>query len=338
MKSTIILLVTLLSMMAVALHLGYDPDSGQLTDLTEDGYTRHTTDGTLKAVISLPEHGWVYASPSGNYLLLAKFHLEMFPLVADLRFLDSKGNEVWSKQGYPFASARLSDDGKVATVEFLGTGPQSVAELTLLDANGATITTRSIHPLGEYHFSPDGSFFAYNVPGDGLVVLNAETGKDLVSLPSTQVFALTSERVISAQSNSITLHDLADGEELTIETGVNIPRFVIPSGNAFVVAGRDDLFVVSPDDLTERYTHLSEGYSIASLDATGDFSLIAIGTYTREGSGAIWLYDGELNQLEEVLLPESRLGGPTPQVVLSDGGRFWVKTPDEVLTLEREVE
>lgn len=337
-KRSVLLTLGLLVCAVSALHLGYDAVAGQLTDLTAEGYTRRDETGGLRAAHSLVEHGWVYASPTGEYLLIAEFHSETFPTVADLRLLDARGDVIWSKRNQGFASAVVSNDGRVAMVEFFGTSPIAPAKLTLLDPAGSAVTERDIQPLGAYRFSVDGALFAVNIAGEELAVLETARGEQIGSLPSSQTFVLGpgGAFVLLAEAGQVLRHDLADNSVTTIETGVAIPRWFsepLPDGG-FALAGMNDVFTLHEG--VTRYARLPEGHSIASLDVTGDFSVLALGSYIpRSPEGAVWLLDGGLNIIESHIVEEERLGGPWPQVLLTPD-RLWIKTNEGLTSFARE--
>ncbi|MBD3371873.1 MAG: hypothetical protein GF403_04060 [Candidatus Coatesbacteria bacterium] len=340
MKKLCLILVGLLIASAAALHLGYDAANDQLTDLTMEGYTRRDGDGTLREVHSLADFGWAYASPSGNFLLLAEFQNEAFPTVADLRLLDAAGDEVWSKGNRGFASAVLADDGRTALIEYFGEGPQAPAVVSLLDPSGELVMEIEARPLGECRFSADGKLLAVNIAGVELAVFETTSGEQIASLPSGLVFTLGPEAsfVLWAEADRVIRHQLGERSTLFIETGVEVPRwFSNPEADGdFALAGMDDVFCLC--DGVEYYAELPEGHSIASLDASADHRILALGSYLLgEDEGAVWLLDEELVVVRSWTLYQEDLGGPWPQVLLTPE-RLWVKTAAGLTSFDREEE
>jgi hypothetical protein len=335
MKRIPILLLAVLCTAAAALHLGYDAANGVLTDLSAEGYRRLDLAGTNLAAESLVEDAWVYASPSGNYLLLAEFHEAAPETFADLRLLDAAGGVVWSRSEVPFASARLSDDGRVALVEFRGGNPGSPANLTLLDPAGAEVGDFEVQPLGQSDFSTDGSLFLANVPGRELAVYDAATAELRTTLPTSQVFAADGEYVLVVEKNAAVLRELATGNEVRFDTEVALPRYAELDGEGFVVAGMDDVYLFRNG--RSRYAAVAAGYSLASLDSDAGLTTIALGGYRLHSEGgALWLFDDELNLTTRIELDDDGLGGPLPQVVLTPA-ELWVKLDGELRTYPREV-
>lgn len=321
------------------LNLSYDRDSGGLTLVSDEAVVLADQTGSVLTTLQLSDGEYAYSSPSGNFILIARFHLDEFPLVADIRMMDRSGGELWSKSGVSFASARVSDGGEVMTVAFLGEGPQAPAVVTLLNPEGDPVASWDFPRLGEARFSKDGNVFVFNVPQESLLAVSTTTGQEIAQLASNQVFAPSGDGslIVSATTDQASCHFLDDGRTLFYETGVELPRYILISDDAqlVLIAGKDELAVLPAEGGSPVYCRLpQEGFSISSIDANEDFSLIAVGAHHQRELGAVWLYDGTLKLVGERFITMAKGGADTPQVALLPDGDAWVRTPQGISFLK----
>jgi hypothetical protein len=318
------------------LKLAHDDETGELTVISTNQVLIINDMGEIITTVNLVNDEYAYTSSNGRFILIAHFHKDKFPLVADLKLLNSSGDILWTKNAETFSSARVGNLGNVLSVAFLGEGPQSPAVITLFNSNGSEIGSWNIEHLGESLFSNNGKMIAINSANENILVYSTDTAGEMAQLPSTPIFALSSDgdMLLSVSKSDITCYSLKDADFTIIQSGIEIPRFVFMGNdnNQILVAGKDDLSLLSLEKNSSKHIKLPNlNYSITSIDMNSDFSLITVGASDLKGNGVIWLFDNDLKLVSSENMSIGKNNGNIPQVALLPDGRVMVLTSDGIL-------
>ncbi|MGQ9705640.1 MAG: hypothetical protein ACUVWP_01375 [bacterium] len=327
-----------LSINGQPLKLAHNDETGELTIISTSQVLRINEMGEIITTINLFVNEYAYTSSNGRFILIAHFHKDKFPLVADLRFINSLGEIIWTKNNETFSSARVGNLGDVLTVAFLGEGPQAPAVITLFDSNGSEIGSWNIEHLGESLFSDNGKVVAINSFNEDILVFLTDTAIEIAQIPSTPLFTLSSDgsMLLSASNDDITCYSLKDANFTTIQSGIDIPRFIlIGNDNSHIlVAEKDDLSLLSLEKNYSKHIKIPNiNYSITSVDVNSDLSLIAVGASDLKGSGSIWIFDSNLKLVGSENISIGKNTGNIPQVALFPDGRVIALTSEGILPI-----
>jgi hypothetical protein len=315
--------------------LFYNAEVGYFTITSTENVMQINSDGDILNEVNLRDKEYAFTSPSGNYILVAQYKANTLPVVADITMLDSSGKELWRVDDTVFASAIMSNTGEVLAVAFYGEGPQAEVKATLYSNTGVVIKDFSFPNIGEAIFSENGEVLGVNVPTDEIKVIKTETGEIIGGVNTSQVFTISNDgsMLVSANNNTITSYNTADGSVFYHNISVNIPRLLKMDAEKqlVLVTGKDDISILDLENGDELYTKLpDDGFSIASCDVSDDFSKIVIGAYGKNEQGGVWSFDEGLELNGKYTFDMKKHSANEPDVLLTPDERVWLRTSDEV--------
>jgi hypothetical protein len=290
----------------------------------EDGYivsadgAVYNEEGTLK---TLGEFEYAFVSPGGAHYAVLSFEEGTFPLKSTARVYDKTGRLSYVVQGTGASRALVADSGACVLVTMMGLDPTSPAELAFYDASGHKTGSAEAGFPGDAAFLNDDRFLAISVMGDATRVFDTETGDEEFNVPVSRTLAAVDDALLLVDPEFIALYD---GGFLEWEFGHDLyyPRMaVVNDGSTAALVGCHHE-VALLDLETGRIADVWEApddFGVTDIDASGDFSVIAVGLRSLNSVEAVYLLDGSLEVLESEERPVTKPSGAMPVVKVIDG-------------------
>jgi hypothetical protein len=290
-----------------------------------DGYLV-SVDGTVRneesTLKTLGEFEYAFVSPGGAYYAVLAFdESASFPLRSTARVYDRNGRLSYVVPGTGASRAIVADSGACVLVTMTGPDPSAPAELALYDASGHKTGSAETGFPGDAAFLANGGFLALSVPGDATRVFDMETGDEEYTIPASRTLAAADGALLLIDPEFISLYD---GGFLEWEFGHDLyyPRMAVVNDGATAALVGCHHEVALLDLETGRITEVWEApddFAVTDIDASGDFSIVAVGLRSLNGVEAAYLLDGSLEVLKSEERTVTQPSGSMPVVKVIDG-------------------
>jgi len=279
----------------------------------------YSEEGTLK---TLGEFEYAYVSPGGAYYAVLTFVEGALPLKSTARIYDKTGRLSYAVPNTGAIRAVVADRGACALVTMSGVGPEASANLTFYDTTGTETGSAAVGFPGDAMFSPDAEYAAVVSAGEATYVFDADGGDLLYELPASRTVAAgDGGLILIVDPEFIALYREGFSER---EFGHDLycPRIaqLNEDTTAALVGCHHEVALVDLE--SGRITDVWEapdGFAVTDVDASGDFSVIAVGVRSLSGVEAAYLLDGSFGVLKSEKETVAKPSGAMPVVTVVDG-------------------
>lgn len=290
----------------------------------EDGYlvsvdgAVYSEEGTLK---TLGEFEYAFVSPGGSYYAVLSFVEGALPLKSTARMYDKTGRLSYTVPNTGASRAVVADTGACVLVTMSGVGPEATADLGFYDSSGIKVGSAAIGFPGEAMFSPGAEYAAVVSAGDATYVFDTDGGDLLYELPASRTLAAGDDLILLVDPEFIALY--RDGfSEWDFGHDLYYPRTAQLNGDntAALVGCHHEVALVDLE--SGRVTDVWEapdGFAVTDIDASDNFSLVAVGVRSLGGIEAVYLLDGSFGILKSEKKTVAKPSGAMPVVTIVDG-------------------
>jgi hypothetical protein len=218
--------------------------------------------------------------------------------------------------------AIVADTGASVLVTMMGPDPTASAELAFYDASGHKTGSAEVGFPGDAVFSPGAEYAAVVSAGDATYVFDTDGGDQLYELPASRTLAAgDGDLILLVDPEFIALY--RDGfSEWDFGHDLYYPRMAIvnDTSTAALVGCHHEAALIDLE--SGRITDIWEapdGFAVTDIDASGDFSTIAVGLRSLNSVEVVYLLDGSLEVLKSEERPVTKPSGAMPVVKVIDG-------------------
>jgi hypothetical protein len=202
-----------------------------------------------------------------------------------------------------------------------GPDPSAPAELAFYDASGHMTGSAETGFPGDAAFLADDRLLALSLPGDATRVYDMETGGEEYDVPVSRTLAAANGALLLVDPEFIALYD---GSFLEWEFNHDLyyPRMAVVNDGATAALAGCHHEVALLDLENGRIADVWEApddFAVTDIDASGDFSFIAVGLRSLKGVEAAYLLDGSFKVLKSEERPVTRPSGSMPIVKVVNG-------------------
>lgn len=290
----------------------------------EDGYlvsvdgTVYGEEGTLK---TLGEFEYAFVSPGGSYYAVLSFVEGALPLKSTARMYDNTGRLSYAVPNTGASRAIVADSGACVLVTMTRPDPTASAELAFYDASGYKTGSAEAGFPGDAAFLGDDRFLALSVMGDATRVFDTETGYEEFDAPASRTLAARDDALLLVDHEFIALYD-GGVSEWEFDHDLYYPRKAqLNRDNTAALVGCHHevaLIDLEPGRITDVW-EAPDGFAVTDIDASGDFSVIAVGLRSLNSVEVVYLLDGSLEVLKSEERPVTKPSGAMPVVKVIDG-------------------
>jgi hypothetical protein len=276
-------------------------------------------------------------SPRGNCFSVLSAKKTEFGVKKTVRVYARTGNSKYEIPGTGADMVHVADNGASVLVTVLGMDVNAKTRLEFYNPSGIKTGSVITSFPGECKFFPGDAAVAVSIKGESTRVFHMESGRELYRVPYARTH-------IPLKDNKILLVDRAwfaffDGGKETWRRSHNLyhPRLVTANANGtkVLVGCHHEVAVVDTGNgIILKKWDAPASFGVISIDASSDFTTIAVGVRSLQGIEAVCLLDQDLKLLEK---QEQRVSKPTayfPQVAVLEKpelkvmvlGQSWEKT------------
>jgi hypothetical protein len=291
----------------------------------EDGYLVSVggavcnEEGTLK---TLGEFEYAFVSPDGAYYAVLTFEeSSSFPLRSTARMYDRTGRLSYVVPNTGASRAIVADTGTCVLLTMTAPEPTATAELAFYDASGHKTGSAEAGFPGDAVFLGDDRFLALSIMGDATRVFDMETGDEEYDVPASRTLAAADDALLLVDPDFIAFYN-GGFLEWEFDHDLYYPRMAIVNdgASAALVGCHHEVALLDLD--TGRITDVwetPEGFAVTDIDASDDFSLIAVGARSLGGIEAVYLLDSTFETLKSEKKTVAKPSGAMPVVTVVEG-------------------
>ncbi|MCP4229973.1 MAG: hypothetical protein GY771_07470 [bacterium] len=277
-------------------------------------------DGTVR---ELTENEYATVSPSGDTYALLKFKSDAMPLASTVKVFDRGGRLIYTVNNSGAGLVRLADSGAAVFITMIGNGPQAKGHLEFYSPSGAKTGSADVGFPGDAVFFNGDADFAITAMGDATYVYNTDTGDEKYALPvSRSIIGSDGDNLLLIADEWLALYNEGT-QQWRVNHGLYFPRMGIVSDNgteALIGCHHEVALVNMSNGDIEHIWEAPGDFGVTDIAASGDFSTIAVGLRTLDGTESIQVLDGnfKLKSAEEHKVTHP--SGAMPMVAVLDSG------------------
>ena len=271
----------------------------------------------------LAEYEYTAVSPSGEAYALLKFREGAMPLVSTVKVFNHSGRLLYTVANSGAGSVRPADSGAAVFIIMIGNGPQAKGHLEFYSAAGTKTGSADVGFPGDGVFFGDDEYYALTVPGDATYIFDVNTGEEEYTLPATSSIAAMGDKLLLIGHERLAAYE-GETELWSINHNLYYARMGILSdtGAKALVGCHHEVALVdmSTGEIMMSVWEAPGDFGVTDIDASGDFSVIAIGLRSLDGTESVQVLDGnfELKSAEEHKVTSP--SGAMPMVAVLDNG------------------
>ncbi len=297
--------------------LGIGADGGHYL-VSLDGKL-HSEEGVER---ELAEHEYAVVSPSGDSYALLQFEEEAMPLVSTVKVFDRSGRLLYTVPKSGASSVRLADSGAAVFITMIGDGPQAKGYLEFYNPTGTKTGSADIGFPGDGAYFEGNNRYAIISLGDAVHVFDMAEGEETYTLPSTRSIAASGDTLILIGDEYIVAYR-GETELWSISHNLYYPRMGLLDGNGSeaLIGCHHEVALVNMTSGELEYVWEAPGdFGVTDIDASADFSTIAVGLRTLDGTESVQVLDGSFKLVSAEEHTVARPSGAMPMVAVTDGG------------------